>query len=99
MKEPTTECSKHTQSTTQINREFLISQGWVLEDERPLHESFYHSKDKNVICLIGMYGGFSIHKLHWCNKTKEDGFSGTLTKSDDYFIILKLLKLTKLIEK
>lgn len=94
MKQPTTEFSIAMQQKIQINREFLLSQGWVLTEERPLFETFEHSKNKNLVCSIGLHGALSICELHWCNGTPEREFSTVhnpnLTK-EDYFTILKLL--------
>jgi hypothetical protein len=95
MKQPTTPCAIATQEQVQINREFLLSQGWVLKKEFPLYESFAHSKNSDMICAIGLYGEFSICQLHWCNKTPEREFTTinpALTK-EDYFKILSLLNI------
>lgn len=95
MRQPTTPFSIGVQELVQINREFLLSQGWVLKNEYPLYESFVHSKDNDLICAIGLYGDFSITELHWCNKTPERQFSTLnpkLTK-EDYFKIIELLNI------
>lgn len=95
MKQPTTPCAIAIQEQVQINRDFLLSQGWVLKKEFPLYESFEHSKNRDMICAIGLYGDFSICQLHWCNKTPEREFTTInpdLTK-EDYFKILSLLNI------
>jgi len=95
MKAPTTPYSIAIQETVKINREFLTKQGWELETEQPLFESYVHSKDSNLVCGIGLYGSFSISELHWCNKTPEKSFytlNQNLTE-DDYFTIIRLLNI------
>lgn len=93
MKTPTTPWSINVQENVQINRAFLEAQGFVLKDEKPLFETFYHIKDQDLICSIGLYGDFSIHELHWCNKTPEKGFSTINPEltTEDFFTIVKLL--------
>jgi len=62
-------------------------------EEYPLFESFEHSKNGDLKCSIGLYGGFSIVELHWCNKTPEREFS-TINNEltiDDYHTIIRLL--------
>ena len=96
MKTPTTQYQQNIQSQIEINREFLLSQGWILQDEYALFENYFHSKDKDLVCSIGLYGEFSICQLHWCNKTPEKQFTTInprLTK-EDYFKIIDLLNLT-----
>lgn len=95
MKTPTTEFAIATQEKVQINRIFLLSQGWVLKEEFPLFEKFVHSKLDNLVCTIGLYGEFGISELHWCNKTPEREFytlNPNLTESD-YFTIISLLNI------
>lgn len=95
MKIPITPYAIATQQQVQINREFLLSQGWKLKNEFPLFESFEHSKDINLICAIGLYGDFSIVELHWCNKTPERQFT-TINPSlthEDYFKIISMLRI------
>jgi hypothetical protein len=95
MKTPTTEYSIDVQEKIQINREFLLSEGWRLEKEYPLYESYIHSKNSDLVCGIGLYGSFSVCELHWCNKTPEKEFTTmnpNLTKND-YFKILSLLNI------
>ena len=93
MREPTTTYSIALQQRIQINRAFLLSQGWVLKKEFPLYESFEHSTNADIICAIGMYGDFSIAQLHWCNKTPDRQFTtiNPNLKAEDYFKILSLL--------
>lgn len=93
MKTPTTPFSIDVQERAKINRKFLESQGWILIKEYPLFESFEHRRNSDLVCSIGLYGSFSIHELHWMNKTPEGGFSAlnsNLTE-EDYFTILRLL--------
>jgi len=95
MKQPTTPFSIAIQEKIQINRAFLIANGWGLTEEYPLFEKFTHSNNSNLVCSIGLYGEFSIAELHWCNKTPEKSFNTTnpnLTQ-DDYFKIIQLLNL------
>lgn len=95
MKEPTTPYSIWVQQQIQINREFLLSQGWILKNEFPLYESFVHKSNSDFICAIGLYGDFSIAELHWCNKTPDRQFT-TINPSltqEDYFKILQLLNI------
>lgn len=95
MKTPTTEFSIAMQEKIQINRDFLLTQGWVLTEEKPLFERFVHSSNLNFVCSIGLYGEFSIAELHWCNKTPEKYFCAlnpTLTE-EDYFKIIDMLRL------
>jgi hypothetical protein len=95
MKQPTTPYSIDVQSKIQINREFLLAQGWVLRKELPLYESFVHSKNEDLICAIGLYGDFSICELHWCNKTPDRQFTAInpeLTR-EDYFKIISFLNI------
>lgn len=95
MKQPTTPVSIDIQANMQINRDFLLSKGWILQDEYPLFENFFHSKNKDLVCAIGLYGEFSIAQLHWCNKTPERQFitmNSKLTK-EDYEVILRLLNI------
>jgi hypothetical protein len=95
MKEATTPYSKAIQENMQINRKFLESKGWVIKQEFPLCDQFKHSKSTDLLCSIGLYGGFSIVELHWCNKTPEKEFSTInpdLT-TNDYETIIRLLKL------
>ena len=40
MKKPTTEFSKDVMEKIKINRDFLLSEGWVLKNEYPLLETF-----------------------------------------------------------
>jgi len=95
MKKPTTPYSIAMQEEIQINREFLESRGWVLDEEKPLFETFKHSKDENLVCSIGLYGNFSITELHWCNKTPERYFSTMNPKltHEDYDYIVKILNI------
>lgn len=93
MKTPTTPYSITVQEKAQITRKFLESQGWKLVEEKPLFESFEHTKNADLKCSIGLYGGFSIVELHWCNKTPEREFS-TINNEltiDDYHTIIRLL--------
>jgi hypothetical protein len=101
MKQPTTPFSISLQSEIQINRSFLESQGWVLEREVPLYESFVHKNNELLVCGIGLYGEFNITELHWANKTPERTFSTTNAKLtiDDYFKIIELLRIKGLPEK
>jgi len=98
MKKPTTPFSIAVQSKIQINRAFLESQGWVLDKEFPLYESFTHPKYEQLICGIGLYGEFNITELHWANKTPERIFSTTNPKltTEDYFKIIELLSIKEL---
>lgn len=97
MKEPTTPCSIDAQNRMKINREFLISKGFVLTGEYPLFEEFKHSKDYLIFASIGLYGSFSIGDLHWCNKTVERVFSTmnpNLTEEDfDRIVSMLCLKI------
>lgn len=98
MKQPTTPFSIAVQEKMQINRRFLETQGWVLDIEVPLYESFIHPKYQNIVCGIGLYGDFNITELHWANKTPEKIFSTInpdLT-TEDYFNIIKLLNIKSL---
>jgi hypothetical protein len=95
MKKPTTPWAKMVQEKAQINRDFLISQGWRLKEEKPLFETFTHTKNPDAFCSIGLYGEFSLTKVHWCNKTPELFFNTVnpdLT-TDDYFSILRMLRI------
>jgi len=96
MKEPTTEFCIDAVQRTSINRDFLLSQGWVLTKEYPLFEDFTHPNNSLAHCSIGLYGSFSIVEVHWCNGTPEREFSSPnnpdLT-TDDYFYIIKLLRI------
>ena len=96
MIEPTTPYLIDVNQKIQINRKFLVSQGWELEKEWPLFESFTHPKNSLVRCCIGLYGSFSIVENHWLNKTPERDFTTlnpNLTETD-YFKILELLNIT-----
>lgn len=94
MKEPTTPYSIAVQEKAQITRKFLESEGWILTEETPLHDSFEHSRNSDLKCGIGLYGGFSLVELHWCNKTPEKQFSTINSELtiDDYRTIIRLLK-------
>ncbi len=95
MKTPTTTYSIDVQEKAQITRKFLESQGWKLIEEKPLYESFEHTKNSDLKCSIGLYGEFSIVELHWCNKTPERDFS-TINNNltiDDYYTIIRLLNI------
>lgn len=95
MRKPTTPFGHHVHNTMQINREFLLSQGWILDEDKPLFETFKHPSNGLLRCSIGFYGSFSIFEKHWCNDEPEKGFFTTnhnLTK-EDYFRILSMLKL------
>ena len=98
MKEPTTPYSIDVNEKIKINLQFLLLQGWELEKEFPLFESFTHPKDNLLRCSIGLYGSFSIVELHWCNKTPEREFSTINHKlsQEDYFKIIELLNITTL---
>lgn len=98
MKQPTTEYAIAMQEQVQINREFLLSQGWELKDEKPLYETFVHKSDPDVVCSIGAYGEFSIAELHWCNKTPDREFTTINPRltTDDYFKIIDLLSIQRL---
>jgi hypothetical protein len=95
MKEPTTPYSIAVQEKAQITRNFLESQGWKLIEEKPLYELFEHTKNADLKCSIGLYGGFSIVELHWCNKTPVIEFSTVNNELtiDDYHTIVRLLKI------
>lgn len=98
MKEPTTPYSIDINQKIEINRIFLLSEGWELEKEYPLFETFTHPKDSRLRCSIGLYGSFSITELHWINNTPEREFqtvNSNLTKAD-YFKIIELLNITTL---
>lgn len=93
MKTPTTPYSIAVQKKAQITRRFLESEGWKLIEEKPLFETFEHTKNADLKCSIGLYGGFSLVELHWCNKTPEREFS-TINNEltiDDYHTIIRLL--------
>lgn len=95
MKEPTTPYCISINDKRQIDRGFLLSEGWVLTEEYPLFEVFTHSKNEDLKCSIGLYGGFSITELHWLNKDPETEFSAmnpNLTK-EDYHTIIRLLNI------
>lgn len=96
MKTPTTEFSIAVHEQAQINREFLLSQGWELRAEYPLFEEFIHSRNANLVCSIGLYGEFSLAELHWLNKTPDKQFSTLNSKltRDDYKTIVSLLNIT-----
>jgi len=101
MKTPTTPVSIDIDSKRQITREFLESQGWVLQEDKPLFETYKHSRDSNLRCSISLYGGFSIVELHWMNQDPEIEFTAqnpNLTK-EDYFTIVKLLNIKTLCQK
>lgn len=101
MKQPTTEFAMAVQEQIQINREFLLSQGWELKEEKPLYETFVHKSSPDIICSIGLYGEFSISELHWCNKTPDRTLftiNPNLTK-EDYFKIIDLLSIKSLQKK
>lgn len=96
MKTPTTEYSIAIQEQVKINRTFLEAQGWALEMEKPLFETFKHIKNSSLECSIGLYGDFSIAELHWMNQTPEKAFytlNPNLTE-EDYFTLIKLLNIT-----
>jgi len=96
MKTPTTPFSIQAQEKIKINRKFLLSKGWVLEEEKPLYETFKHIKNSSLVCSIGLYGSFSISELHWINETPERSFftlNPELTE-DDYFTIIRLLNIS-----
>lgn len=93
MKTPTTPYSIAVQEKAQITRTFLEAQGWKLIEEKPLYESFEHNKNADLRCSIGLYGGFSLVELHWCNKTPEREFS-TINNEltiEDYHTVIRLL--------
>ena len=78
-----------------ITVDFLISQGWDINEQKPLYTSFIHSKDERLVCSIGKYSEFFIAELHWCNRTPErtfDTVNHNLT-TEDYHTIIKLLAL------
>ena len=93
MKKPTTPFSIAVQDSAKINRSFLESNGWVLQKEFPLFENYTHGTNTSLVCSIGLYGEFTIHELHWLNRTPERTFSTTNSRltEDDYFTILRLL--------
>lgn len=96
MKQPTTEYSIAIQEQVKINRTFLEVQGWTLDEEKPLFETFKHSRNSSLVCSIGLYGDFSIVELHWMNQTPEKAFytlNPNLTE-EDYFTIINLLNIT-----
>ena len=93
MKEPTTPFAIGTMEKMQITRKFLLEQGWELDEDKPLFETF--KKGQSYYCMIGMYGDFSIGELHWLNRDPERYFhtrNSDLT-IDDYFTIIKLLNI------
>jgi hypothetical protein len=95
MKTPTTPYLIEIQEKAQITRNYLESQGWKLIQEKPLFDSFEHTKNADLRCSIGLYGGFSLVELHWVNKTPEREFS-TINNEltiDDYHTIIRLLKI------
>lgn len=95
MKEPTTDFAIEAQNKIQINRGFLESEGWILEEERPLYESFTRPNSEIYRCTISMYGGFAITEYHWCNRTPERTFqtlNAELSKQD-YHDILRMLNI------
>lgn len=99
MKKPTTEFAIAMQKRVQLNREFLLSQGWELDQEKPLYENFTHPADQDIKCSIGLYGQFGITQFHWCNGTPERAFytcNPDLTEAD-YFKILEMLRFTHLL--
>lgn len=82
-----------------ITREFLLSQGWILVEEKPLFERFEHSNSPSTLkAHIGMYGDFSITELHWCNETPERYFNTVNSNLNqaDYFTIINLLRIPAL---
>ncbi len=93
MKEATTPCSIELQNNMQINRKFLEDQGWEIQNEYPLCDDYKHSKNKFLICSIGLYGHFCIYEKHWCNDESVREFSTINHKlsKEDYFKILELL--------
>ncbi len=96
MKNPTTPYSIDIQEKVKINRDFLVKNGWLLKEEKPLFETFQHSKNTDLVASIGLYGSFSIAELHWCNKTPERNFytiNPDLTE-EDYYNIIRLLNIT-----
>jgi hypothetical protein len=95
MKSPTTEFDIENQKQIQINRDFLISQGWELKEEYPLFENFTHPKNHLVYAAIGIHGEFSICEVHWCNGNPEREFNSLNPEltTDDYFNILKMLRI------
>lgn len=95
MKEPTTPHSIAMQEKVQINRAFLISEGWELKEEKSLYETFMLKSNNDIVCSIGLYGEFSISELHWCNKKPEKSFftrNSSLTV-EDYRTIIHLLNI------
>ena len=95
MKQATTPYSIEIQKNAQITREFLLSKGWRLIEDKPLYESFEHTKNPDLNCSISLYGGFSLVELHWCNKTPEKTFS-TINPNltiEDYDNIINLMNI------
>lgn len=95
MKNPTTPYSIGVQETFEITHDFLLSQDWVLDEEKPLYNFYTQRNNSDMKLSIGMYGEFSITELHWINKTPERYFStiNANLKQEDYFTIIKLLNI------
>lgn len=95
MKEPTTPYSIDVNNKREITRDFLEGEGWVLVEDKPLYEAYEHKESNLLKCSIGLYGGFSVMLMHWCNNTPEKCFSTCnpdLTKAD-YMEILRMLNI------
>jgi len=100
MKEPTTPFAiAMMQRPNAIDRAFLLSQGWELVTEKPLFESFRHSKSPSTLrCTIGMYGEVSICELDCLSGNPDREFTTInhhLTQQD-YFTIVSLLRIEEL---
>lgn len=95
MKTATTPFGIEMQEKIQINRDFLLSEGWKLEFEKPLFEVFSHPGNSLLKCSIGFHGELSITEKHWCNDEPEKGFftiNPYLTK-EEYFKIIQMLRI------
>ena len=78
---------------TKISKEFLLSKGWKVKEEKPLHITFEHSTNSLLSCTLGSYGGFCIAEKHWLNDANERIFATTNPKltEQDYMTIIDLL--------
>ncbi len=78
-----------------ISREFLLANGWQIENEYPLVTIF--KRNGGLKCSIGKYGDFSISEYHWLNHDEIVRHFCTINHNltqDDYWTIIKLLNIS-----
>jgi hypothetical protein len=79
--------------THYINKDFLLREGWVLKEEKPLYCMFDHPRDQRINCSLGSYGEFSIVEYDWCNHDEIVRTFATINPKltqEDYKTILRL---------